>query len=334
MNNKYRIIIARTDRIGDVVLSTAIPREIKKNHPDAFVAILVSPYTKDIYTGNPNVDEIIVYNKETSFWENVFNIRKYDFTHAITLLPDKRLNWIFFASGIKTRIVNGFKPFQFITNAKSVFRRKYKPLRNEADYCMDSIRKLGFKVESIASEIHLSPAEKETSIALKEHYHLKNKKLVGLHVSSGNSAPNLKPAEYRKLIDELTKQPDMQVFVTDNNPPEEVASIENVMYPNTGKPLREAIINISSLDVLISASTGPMHIAAALKVDTLALFCPMTACSPILWGPQGNRVQYMIPEKDYCLNKCPGNPKKCDYSGQGGIDSEKVYAQLKSFIQT
>ncbi len=161
MDNKFRILIARTDRIGDVVLSTAIPREIKKNIPDSFVAVLVKEYTKDIFLENPNVEEIIVYNPDDSFLKTVKEIRKHNFTHSITLLPNKRLNWILFTAGIKTRIVNGFKFFQFITNSKSVFRRKYKPLRSEADYCMDMIRKLGMNVNSIESEIYLSESEKE-----------------------------------------------------------------------------------------------------------------------------------------------------------------------------
>lgn len=334
MTDKLRILIARIDRIGDVVLSTAIPREIKKNNSEAFVAVLVREYTKDIFTGNPYVDEIIVYSPEAPFFESVKKIKSLNLSHTITLLPDKRLNWIFFTAGVKTRIVNGFKFYQFITNTKSVFRRKYKPLRSEADYCIDSIRKIGLTVESIDSEIHLLPDEKEKSISIKSKYSEGGKKLIGIHTSSGNSAPNLRPTEYRKLVEYLLKEKNYTVFITDNIPPQEVAGIENVIYPNVEKTLRESIINFSALDVLISASTGPMHLAAALKVDTLALFCPMTACSPILWGPLGNRVRFMIPEKEYCINKCPGDPKKCDYSEDGGINAEKVFNELTDFVSS
>jgi len=69
--NQFRLLITRVDRIGDVVLSTPIPREIKRKYPDSFVAVLVRDYTKDVYTNNPYVDKIIVYNKDEndfSFW--------------------------------------------------------------------------------------------------------------------------------------------------------------------------------------------------------------------------------------------------------------------------
>jgi heptosyltransferase-2 len=55
-----RILIVRSDRVGDVVLSTPIPRELKKVFPDCFTAVLLREYTKDIYLNNPNVNQILV----------------------------------------------------------------------------------------------------------------------------------------------------------------------------------------------------------------------------------------------------------------------------------
>ncbi|MCL4551443.1 MAG: lipopolysaccharide heptosyltransferase family protein, partial [Bacteroidetes bacterium] len=60
MSRQRRILIVRPDRIGDVVLSTPLPREIKKTFPDSFVAVLVRKYTQDIYLNNPNVDKILL----------------------------------------------------------------------------------------------------------------------------------------------------------------------------------------------------------------------------------------------------------------------------------
>lgn len=57
-----RILIVRQDRIGDAVLSTPIPREIKKKWPDSFIAVLVRDYTKDIFLNNPYVDKKIIFD--------------------------------------------------------------------------------------------------------------------------------------------------------------------------------------------------------------------------------------------------------------------------------
>jgi len=336
-NNNLKVLVARIDRIGDVVLSTPIPREIKKSYPDSFVSVLVRNYTKDIYLNNPNIDEIILFegkdeNNPKTFWQLVSEIREFKFSHAFMLLPNERLNWILFFSGIPTRIGVGHKLYQFLSFSKYVDRKKYIPLRHEADYCLDMVRKIGIEPRSMNPEIFLSADEKVKRDEMKVKLSPNREILIGINTTSGKSSPNLTIEEYRKLIIQLTEEINIRVVVTDNNPPDEIKNIEKVIYPNIGLSLREAIINFAALDVLISASTGPMQICAALKVPTISLFCPLPACSPKLWGPLGNNPEIILPEENYCSTVCPGDPHICDFSGKGGIDSEKVYPRIKSFM--
>jgi heptosyltransferase-2 len=165
------------------------------------------------------------------------------------------------------------------------------------------------------------------------NYHLQgNQKLIGINISSGNSAPNLNESEYEKLILLLRQNPDYKIAVMDNNLLQEIDNIENVLYPNKGNALRDSIINLASLDLLISNSTGPMHICAALRVPTISLFCPLTACSPKLWGPLGNKAEIIMPAQIYCDTKCPIDPKKCDYSKEGGLSATTVAEKVEKFI--
>jgi heptosyltransferase-2 len=157
--------------------------------------------------------------------------------------------------------------------------------------------------------------------------------LIGVHSTSGSSAPNWNPEEYRKLILQLQSFDNIRVAVTDNVIPKDLEGINGVSYPNLNVNLRESFITFASLDLLISASTGPMHIAAALKVKTLSMFCPLTACSPQLWGPLGNDNRIILPESNYCEIICPGDPKKCAFSGSGGISVMKVADEAVSFIK-
>ena len=335
---KIKILIARIDRIGDVVLSTPIPREIKKAFHDSFVSVLVRKYTEDIYLNNPNVDEIILFdgkdeNNPKSFWQLVSEIRKHNFTHAFMLLPNEKLNWVLFFSGIPTRIGVGHKLYQFLSFSKYVDRKKYIPLRHEADYCLDMIRKIGIVPESIEPEIFLSAEEIKKRDEIKKKLTPNGELLVGINTTSGKSSPNLKLKEYKKLIFQLSNEKNIRVAVTDNEPADEIIELPEVVYPNIGSSLRDSIINFSALDVLISASTGPMHICAALKVPTMSLFCPLSACSPKLWGPLGNKSEIILPEENYCSTVCPGDPHICDFSGDEGIDSNKVYERVKIFIK-
>lgn len=333
---QLRILIARIDRIGDVVLSTPIPREVKRKYPDSFVAVLVKEYTKDIYINNPYVDEIIIYDEDrvnSNFGKDVKKMRRFKFNHALMLLPNERLNWLLFFSGIRKRIGVSRKLYQFLSFTKYVKRKKYIPLRHEADYCLDMIRKIGIEPQSINPEIYLGKDEKHKVSNLKSLLSNTNKIIVGINSTSGNSAPNLQVAEYKKIINKLLENDYIKVVLTDYDPPAELLNINGVDCINKGKQLRESILNLAAVDILLSASTGPMHIAAALKVKTVSLFCPLTACSPKLWGPLGNKSKIILPEESYCSTVCPGDPKKCDFSGKDGISAEKVVQVTLDFIK-
>jgi heptosyltransferase-2 len=336
-SKNLRILVARIDRIGDVVLSTPIPREIKKANPNSYVAVLVKKYTKDIYLTNPYVDEIILFDgeddgKPKTFRQLVAEIRKFKFTHAFMLLPNEKLNWVLFLSGIPNRIGVGHKLYQFLSFSKYVDRKKYIPLRHEADYCLDMVRKIDIEPKSFEPEIFLSADETVKRNEIKKKLAANGELLIGINTSSGKSSPNLTVEEYRKLIVRLSEEKNTRVVVTDNNPPTEIKNINRIIYPNIGLSLRESIINFGTLDVLVSASTGPMHICAALKVPTISMFCPLTACSPKLWGPLGNKSEIILPEENYCSTVCPGDPHICDFRGKGGIDSENIFERVKSFI--
>jgi len=336
---QLRVLVTRIDRIGDVVLSTPIPREIKKTYPESFVSVLVKKYAKDIYLNNPHVDEIIIFdgeddNKSKTFWQLVNEIKKHRFTHAFMLLPNERLNWILFFAGIQNRIGVGHKLYQFLSFSKYVDRNKYIPLRHEADYCLDMVRKIGIEPASMETEIFLSADEKVMRDEFKKKLAPHGEFLIGINTTSGKSSPNLTIEEYKKLIIRLSDEKNIRVVVTDNNPPDGIKNIEQIIYPNIGLPLRESIINFATIDVLISASTGPMHICAALKVPTISMFCPLPACSPKLWGPLGNKSEIILPRENYCSTVCPGDPHICNFSGEGGIDSQIVYDRFKYFISS
>ncbi|MFA7289614.1 MAG: glycosyltransferase family 9 protein, partial [Melioribacteraceae bacterium] len=269
-----RILLVRPDRIGDVVLSTPIPRELKKRYPDCYIAVLLQEYTKDIYLNNPHVDKIILIDKSSNLFDNSFRekvkeIKSFHFTHSLTLLPTERINYMLFFAGIPYRVGVGNKLYQYLTLTHFVSRKKYIPLRHEADYCMDSARKIGVETDDISTEIHLTKVEINNAKELREKLLGSKKYLIGVHVTSGNSAPNWTPKKYSELITELKKNDDYQVVVTDNIIPEEIKNSQEIQFPNIDIRLRESFVTFKALDLLISASTGPMHLVAALKVKTV-----------------------------------------------------------------
>ncbi len=347
-----RILVVRPDRIGDVALATPVIRALRRHFPDAHLAALVRPATEPVLRHNPHLNEILVddmhgaHAGRAGFRDRLRMLRAQRFDTALMLLPTERHAWMTFLAGIRTRIGVGTKLYQVLTFTRTVSRNKYVPLRHEADYCMDLARAIGVASDDLALEIVATDDDRAAARAvLAAAGRRAGAPLVILHPENGKSAPNWDPAEYVALARLLrTTHPDVDVAVMmapSNNAMRAVfapLAHEGVLLPDEGNVpglppgrtidgLRLVIGLIAEATVTVSSSTGPMHLAAGLGVPTVNLFCPLTACSPKLWGPMGNRSEILLPSDDYCATRCPGDPHVCSYAG-GGIRVGDVAAAV------
>jgi ADP-heptose:LPS heptosyltransferase len=317
-----RILIIRPDRIGDVVLTTPLIRAVKQSFRNSFVAVMVGSYTAPLLENNPHVDLIITDDPvgkdsgQPGFWRQVSRLRQLHFDTGLMPLPRERHAWMMFLAGINKRVGVGTKLYQVLTGMKSVSRHKYIPLRHEADYVMDLGRFIGVTGEDLIPELFVSQEEKDFGKTIYTHYGFDfTKPIIGINPGSNKSSPNWSVDKYVLLVEQLSKY--FQVFV---NVGPKISGLEHHfgqtsknIFVYAPKDLRELIGLCVHLSVLVSPSTGTMHIASALKIPTVSLFCPLTACSPMLWGPLGNTSDIILPPEGYCQNRCPGNPKICPF---------------------
>ena len=105
-----RILITRTDRLGDVVLSTPLIKFLRDKFPRAHIAFMVRPGNRDVVADNPYLDEVIVYDKYGS-QKSLLNtcrfammLRQRRFDMGIALHPTNRVHIMFFLAGIPERI--------------------------------------------------------------------------------------------------------------------------------------------------------------------------------------------------------------------------------------
>ena len=66
LTEEPRILVTRTDRIGDLVLSTPVFSELRKKYPKAWIACLTFLENQEIVAGNPFLNEVILYDKKGS----------------------------------------------------------------------------------------------------------------------------------------------------------------------------------------------------------------------------------------------------------------------------
>jgi heptosyltransferase-2 len=339
-----RILVIRPDRIGDVTLATPVIRALRLTFPDAYLAALVRPATEPVLRHNPHLNDILIDDVEHAhagrkgFFDRLRMLRHHHFDTALMLLPTERHAWMTFLAGIRTRIGVGTKLYQVLTMAHSVSRHKYIPLRHESDYCMDLARAIGVRSDDLRAEAFLTAEERSSARdVLKTCGHRPGSPLISIHPESGHSAPNWTPPMYKDLVVQLLAEfPDAQVLVNITPGNRGVQELfepmreQGVLLPAGSADLRTLMGLIAEANVVVSSSTGPMHLAAALGIPTVSMFCPLTACSPKLWGPQGSRATIILPPDDYCQTRCPGDPHICTFAD--GIFPSDLIAVVRKII--
>ena len=153
-----KILIIRTDRIGDLIASTPVFESIKKAYPDSYLAAMVSPYTKELLKNNPFVDEVIVYDGEgqhknfKGLLKLAKTLKEKRFDVAMTLFSNFRLGLLVYMAGIPERIAPATKIAQIFYNRR-VLQRRSQSLKHEADYNLDLLKLLG--IEQAARNVGL-----------------------------------------------------------------------------------------------------------------------------------------------------------------------------------
>jgi len=141
------ILIVRTDRIGDLVLTLPLAGLIKKQFPNSKVSFLVRDYTKNIVNNHPFIDEVLVFkevNGNSSLFSNINLIKQKNFDSCIVVYPRFKISLIVFLSRVKNRIGTGFRWYSFLFNQK-VYEHRKNAERHELEYNINLLEKLGIK---------------------------------------------------------------------------------------------------------------------------------------------------------------------------------------------
>ncbi|MDD4894003.1 MAG: glycosyltransferase family 9 protein, partial [Candidatus Omnitrophica bacterium] len=168
-----RILIVRTDRIGDVLLSTPVIKAFRDNYPHAYIAMMVSPYGKSVVEDNPYLDEVIVYDKDAKHksWPRSLkfarNLKKKKFDVAVILHPTNRVHLVTFFAGIPRRVGYDRKLSFLLTDR--IRHTKQSGQKHESEYALDLARYLGVEPKDKNIFLSVKPAlEERVAELLKE----------------------------------------------------------------------------------------------------------------------------------------------------------------------
>jgi heptosyltransferase-2 len=343
LTGKERFLVVRTDRVGDVVLSTPVLEAIKARFPESHLVMMVSSYAADVVKGNPNLDDVIIDGHENrhkgtkGFLMLLREIRGGRFDVGILLRPTFRLALLLFLAGIGYRVGTGYRFYQMLFNRKVYVHRK-RNLRHEADYNLDLLKPFGIGSEKIAPRVYLSPEEESFAQQVRREFEISpDETVVVIHPGSGDSALNLPAKRFAQVADQLAEKLDAKMLLTGMEREKGLVdcirkNVRSEVVDLSGRTsLRQLAAVLGNADVVVSGSTGPMHLAAAVGTQTVAIFCPIFAAGPIRWGPYGEGHEVVLPPVPVC-DKC--KPRSCPhYDCMDKIKAEHVVARVRAVLE-
>jgi len=329
------IIVSRTDKIGDLVLSIPSFFMIKKMYPNSKLTVLVRNYNFDVVKNLSYIDEVIQiddYNEE-SLENKIKDIKAEIF---VALYSNKMVAKLARASKAKWRVGPFSKIESFFSYNKGLWQKRSKSIKNEADYNLDLVKSIDSKLYEEKFEINTKIIyDKGHEKTAKDWLKLNNiDKFILVHPFSGGSAKNITDSQYSELIENILKDnKDYSVVISSSFQDKERAEkikksleFENVyVFANEGSLLNLAAI-IDRCELFIGTSTGPTHIAGALEKKIIGIYPIKKTQSPLRWGVYGNKdVTYILPEgekeEDY---------RTKDFISWGEKDINKILEIIRS----
>jgi len=343
-NKKYykRILIVRTDRVGDVILSTPVIKALRDAYPAAYMAMMVRPYTKIIVEGNPYLDEVIVYDKDKKEknWLGNFlfsrRLAEKKFDLAVVLNPSNRSNFIPFLAGIPKRVGYNRKMGFLLTD--KIKDTKHEGKKHEIEYNLDVVRHLGIQPQDKNTFMPTSPeAEKWVeSIFTKENIKPTDKLVVLNPGSSDNS--KIWPAQRYATVGEKLAQKGYKIVILGGPGDRGIAQqimtkMHNPFINMVGNNnISQAASFLKKCSLFISTDTGPMHIASSLGVPIIAILGRnQPGLSPTRWGPHNKNSRLL--HKDVGCKECLAHNCKKGFLCLKAITVEDVLEAAESLLK-
>lgn len=308
-----KVLIVRTDRLGDLVLSLPVFAAGRAASPDWEFHALVAPGGAPLVENDPNVTAVWTWSPAGGAAADaglVERLRAERFDAAVMLHFRASLARLLVRAGIRRRFGPWSKPASWFLLNRGAWQRRSRGGRHEMEFNLDLLARLPGLAEAPAADpvLHLAGAQREIGREFRRRQAPDARTVAFIHPGSGGSALDWEPARFAALAGALAALPGWRVFVTGHGAdgPAVLAMGQAGLDPRVGilldrYALREFLGVLSAGDVFVGPSTGPLHLAGALGLGVVGLYPPVPAMSPARWGPRCRHARVLVPGVE-----CPG----------------------------
>ncbi|MDP3558155.1 MAG: glycosyltransferase family 9 protein [Bacteroidota bacterium] len=290
---------------------------IKEHFPQCKIIFLGRSYTKDVIALSEHVDEFINYDELEKLpnQERIVQLEKIKADVFVHVFPKKEIAQLAKAADIPLRVGTTNRIYHWLTCNKLIKLSRKNSELHEAQLNFKLLEFLNInttvsiqKISDYYGFTKIPPLNNEFKDLIDP-----NKFNIILHPKSKGSAREWGVNNFEKLIDLLPKEK-FKIFISGT---EQEGKLMPELLKNkkivdlTGKlSLQQYIAFINNCNGLVAASTGPLHIAAALNKKAIGLFIPKRPMHPGRWMPLGKDAHYIVFDKD-CMDCKNGRDCNC-----------------------
>lgn len=304
-----KVLLTRTDRLGDLVLSLPAVAMLKRARPDWEVHVMVAPACLPLVEQAANLDGVWTWEAGGDGCDTRAlsrDLARASFDAAVMLQYRRELALLLRRSGV-ARLYGPRSRFTswFLLN-RGVRQQRSSSGRHEVELNADLVRALLAAPDLPVDlpRLELSDRQRDQGDTFRAAYAPEAASVAFVHPGSGGSALDWQPGRFANVANELAARPGWQVFVTGAGG--DAALVEAVaadLRPEVrvlldAFTLREFLGVLAAGDVLVGPSTGPLHMAPALGLAAVGLYPPVATMAPSRWGPQGRWVDSLVPAVD------------------------------------
>ena len=310
---RKRILIFNVNWLGDVLFSTAVIRNVRRNFPESYLACIIPSRCYPVLKGNPHLDEVIIFDEKDRH-KGIFKLLNF-----VRSIKAKKFDTVFLLhrsfsralicrlSGIPERIGHYTKKRGFLLTQKII--PPHRDSMHRIDYYLDIIEKAGLRIEDRHTEFFVSAEDLEFARAFLEKSSVKKEDFTVVLNPGGNWMPKRWPKSYwAELADKLIGDLKARVVITGS--PNDLSLANHIRDKMMHKPIIACgVFNLKQLGALskiaglfVSADTGPLHIANSVGAKKIiALFGPT---SPEVTGPYPLKNVIILQKDVGCKISC------------------------------
>ena len=318
-NPPERFLLIRTDRIGDTILTLPVVTALRKEYPTAFIIFLAQPYTAPLIEKYEGIDLLLTYEPESQHkgWPGIMRLSRelgeLKIDAALLFYPRAELAFALFKAKIPLRIGTAYRWYSFLLNQR-IFEHRKECRKHETEYNLSLLASL------LPGETKIPHSDFKTWSPEPWWNNFQSElnfsEYVIVHPGSGSSAPNLNKTQYQLIIRLLLEKTNWTILLTGTSGECKMVHELALGFPKervkeiAGRfSLAEFFSLIRNSSLLITSSTGPLHLANAAGTPLLGFFCPVKPHTPQRWGPYDQQKWVVTPKLDtpeICkLKNCP-----------------------------